>query len=157
MGSAPKLRAMVVRHGSQDAASSQHAEVHLADRLVNGDLGEHAGIPSTEQVASVADQAAKMNMSKLGSRCVAHGSRTARSPFAGAYLCGITFRHGSGPLPQLGPQDTYTARGASNTCLKALSSRALPVCAARNFTETNSFTRRWRAPCLTREDIIILL
>jgi len=60
---------MAVRHGSQDSASTHiDAEVHLADRLVDGDLGEHVGIPSTEQIASVADQAAKMRMSKLGSR-----------------------------------------------------------------------------------------
>eukprot|EP00967_Tisochrysis_lutea_P006319 scaffold7488_cov37-Tisochrysis_lutea.AAC.2 len=69
MGSPPDLLAMAAQHGSQDAS---HLEIksQLISRLVHGDLGEHAGIPSMEQVASVADQAAKMNMRKLGSRCV---------------------------------------------------------------------------------------
>lgn len=133
---------MSAQHGSQDSALSHiDAEIHLADRLVDGDLGEHVGIPSTEQVASVADQAAKMNMRKLGSRC-------ARSPAAGACLCGKAVHYRSGPLPT-----TERARHTSSTsrpptyAQEHFPPHILHACAVRSFTVTNSFTRRWkRAP-----------
>jgi len=57
---------MAALHASQEASHLEH-EPHYHNQLMDGDLGE-PGLPSTEEVDSVATQAIKANMRKLGSR-----------------------------------------------------------------------------------------